>query len=111
MSMFMTNPCIQECPLIQGRNNLDSNESTTDVSELKEIGDVAFYVSTFLIGVIGIFCILGNGLVLYISRKNQDFGGFQEVNLVVKHLAASDFLFGVIGCPLTIVWWYWGTKA
>ena len=52
--------------------------------------------------------ILGNGLVLYISNKNVDFGGFQEVNWVVKNLAASDFLFGVIGCPLTIVWWYWG---
>ena len=52
--------------------------------------------------------ILGNGLVLYISNKNVDFGGFQEVNWVVKNLAASDFLFGIIGCPLTIVWWYWG---
>ena len=107
----MTNPCSQECPLIKGRNNFDGNESISDVSELKEIGDIAFYVSTCLIGLIGIFCILGNGLVLYISRKNQDFGGFQEVNSVVKNLAASDFLFGVIGCPCTIVWWYWGTRS
>ena len=67
-----------------------------------------FWCSVVICVLIGIFSSLGNGLVLYISNKNVDFGGFQEVNLVVKNLATSDFLFGVLGCPLTIVWWYWG---
>ena len=93
MSMFMTNPCIQECPLIKGRNNFDGNESTSDVSELKEIGDAAFYVSTFLIGLIGIFCILGNGLVLYISRKNNAVHGkFQKL----AHSLLPNFSFSAL---------------
>lgn len=78
--------------------------------ELNKTGDAVFYVSAVLVAFMGIFCTIGNGLVLYISNKNQDFGGFQEVNWVVKNLAMSDCLFGVFGCPLTIVWWYWGKK-
>merc|ERR1712223_674821 len=42
------------------------------------------------------------------SYKKEDFGGFRHVNSVVKNLALSDCLFGLIGCPLTIVFWYWG---
>ena len=85
----------------------DSSDTLND-DELNKVGDAVFYVSAVLIALMGIFCTIGNGLVLYISNKNQDFGGFQEVNWVVKNLAISDFLFGVFGCPLTIVWWHWG---
>ena len=86
----------------------DTSDTLDD--ELNKVGDAVFYVSAVLIALMGIFCTIGNGLVLYISNRNHDFGGFQEVNWVVKNLAMSDFLFGVFGCPLTIVWWHWGKK-
>lgn len=116
MSMFISNVKslfeMKEIPLdvpqIKGRNSLVNCTPISDVSDLNDIGNGVFYVSVVLVALMGIFGTLANGLVLYISRKNNDFGGFQEVNSVVKHLATSDFLFGVLGCPLTIVWWYWG---
>ena len=79
-----------------------------DSDSIEPVAVIVFWCSVVICVLIGIFSSLGNGLVLYISNKNVDFGGFQEVNLVVKNLATSDFLFGVLGCPLTIVWWYWG---
>ena len=96
---------------LSSRNSLgDDSSAESELQKLNEIGNIVFYVSAVLIGLMGVFCTLGNGLVLYISNKNKDFGGFREINSVVKNMALSDFLFGVIGCPLTIVWWYWGKK-
>ena len=109
-----------ENSFVVGRNNLNNSVNHTlfdspehspeEFEELNKIGNGVFYFSVVLIALMGLFCTLGNGLVLYISNKNQDFGGFREINSVVKQLAMSDFLFGVLGCPLTIVWWYWGKK-
>ena len=106
--------------LIIGRNNLNNSINTThtkfelhtpeEFDEMIKIGNGVFYFSAVLIVLMGLFCTVGNGLVLYISNKNKDFGGFREINSVVKQLALSDFLFGLVGCPLTIVWWYWGKK-
>ena len=67
----------------------------------------AFYVSVTICVLMGIVSVSGNGLVVYISRK-KDSGKFQYVNEAVKHLALSDFLYGVIGIPCTIIFWLWG---
>ena len=109
-----------EDSLIIGRNNLNNSRNHTSLTfelhtpeefeEVNKIGNGVFYFSAVLIVLMGLFCTVGNGLVLYISNKNKDFGGFREINSVVKQLALSDFLFGLVGCPLTIVWWYWGKK-
>ena len=83
---------------LSSRNSLgDESSEDADIQKLNEIGNIVFYVSAVLIGLMGVFCTLGNGLVLYISNKNKDFGGFREINSVVKNMALSDFLFGVIG--------------
>ena len=57
----------------------------------------------------GMMSTFGNGLVVYVCNKKSDFGGFRQVNWVVKNLAFSDMLFGLLGSPLTIVFWAWGT--
>ena len=104
--MMMWSLCSRKNDFLNSTTLYDSSDTLDD--ELNKVGDAVFYISAVLIALMGIFCTIGNGLVLYISNKNQDFGGFREVNWVVKNLAMSDCLFGVFGCPLTIVWWYWG---
>ena len=69
---------------------------------------IAFWCSVILCLVAGFISILGNGLVLYVSNLKNDAGKFEYINLVVKHLALSDLLFGLIGTPFTILFWYWG---
>ena len=68
---------------------------------------VFFWISVTLCFLMGMLSSFGNGLVLYVSNKKDDFGGYSQVNWVVKNLALSDMLFGLIGCPLTIVLWTW----
>ena len=71
---------------------------------------IVFYLSVVLSVIAGIISIFGNGLVLYASTTKRDRGRFLYVNLVVKNLALSDFLFGLIGMPCAILYWYWGKK-
>ena len=75
---------------------------------LQSIEEGVFWFSVVACLLMGILSTFGNGMVLYISNKKEDFGGFREINWVVKNLASSDLLFGLVGCPLTIVFWYWG---
>ena len=75
-----------------------------------QASEIAFWISEGLCLMIGLVSIFGNGLVLYVSTTKMDTGRFQHVNSVVKHLATSDFLFGIIGVPLLMLWWWWGKK-
>ena len=77
---------------------------------LKSVEVGVFWFSVALCLLLGMLSTFGNGLVIYISNKKSSFGGFREVNWVVKNLAFSDFVFGFVGCPLTIVFWYWGKE-
>ena len=81
-------------------------ENLEDTS-LDRLKDAVFWISVVLICLMGLISAFGNGIVLYISNKESDFGGFQQVNSVVKHLAFSDLCFGAIGCPLYIVYQVW----
>ena len=69
---------------------------------------IAFYISVVFVVIAGLISILGNGLVLYVSNLKIDTGKMKYMNLVVKHLAACDFLFGLIGTPFTIRFLYMG---
>ena len=63
---------------------------------------VVFYLC---VGVVG---IIGNGLVLYASHGNTNTGPLRYLDNVVKSLAATDFLFGLVGSPLIIFTYYMG---
>ena len=82
--------------------NLTTNVATNDA------GWIGFWCSVVLCLIAGFISILGNGLVLYVSNSTNDVGKFKYLNLVVKHLAISDFLFGLIGTPFTILFWHMG---
>ena len=90
--------CVQK--FLNGTSQITNAEKVT--------ANVVFWLCVSICIVIGILSSFGNGLVVYVSYKKEDFGGFRHVNSVVKNLAFSDCLFGLIGCPLTIVFWYWG---
>ena len=86
------------------------NQTGTQSEDLQTTADVMFWLCVIICLLMGIFSTFGNGLVIYISSRHEDFGGFRGVNWVVRNLAISDCLFGCIGCPLTIVFWCWGKK-
>ena len=86
------------------------NDHPKDTANDISANDIAFWFSEILCLLIGIACLLGNGLVLYVSSSKVDTGRFQHINAVVRNLAGSDFLFGLIGIPLLMYWWWLGKK-
>ena len=71
---------------------------------------ICYWISVVLCFLLGMLTIIANGFVFYISNKKDDIGGYRAVNWVVKNLAFSDMLFGLVGSPLTIVLRTWGKK-
>ena len=71
---------------------------------------IAFWFCVVLTSIAGIISVVGNGLVLYVSKMKNNTGRFKHVNFVVRNLALSDFLFGLVGTPCGILYWYWGKK-
>ena len=88
-----------------------SNNTFNETTAQHDFEETTLWVCVALCLMMGIVSAFGNGLVLYVSNKKDDHGGFCQINWVVKNLALSDFLYGIIGSPLTIVFWYWGKKT
>ena len=44
-----------------------------------------------------------NALVIYFATQTKLTGAFRNLNTVVKHLAISDLLYGLVGCPFLLV--------
>ena len=53
----------------------------------------------------GVLAALGNGLVLYFAYKGRDDSRLKYLGPLIKSLAATDFLFGLIGTPMLIVYY------
>ena len=102
----LTSPTISTMLSFSSMNNSLSTPPIDGVDY--QTGWIVFWCTATLCMIAGVISILGNGLVLYVSFLNKDIGRFRYVNLVVKNLALCDFLFGLVGTPLTTLFWYWG---
>ena len=52
--------------------------------------------------------ILGNSLVIYAAQQTANRGRLRYLDSVVKSLAMTDLLYGLIGAPFTYVNFYLG---
>ena len=57
---------------------------------------------------IAIVTIIGNGMVLVASKMKKNLTRLRYFDGVVKSLAVTDLLFGLIGVPLMIINYYLG---
>ena len=58
---------------------------------------------------IAITAIIGNGMVIYVSHQTRNnTGRLRHLDGVVKSLAVTDFLFGLVGTPIVIITYYMG---
>ena len=73
-----------------------------------EIVEVIHWIIIALCIVVCITGVVGNGLVVYFVVRKDETGAFRHINKVVRNLAITDFLLGLIGAPLLTVRWTWG---
>ena len=57
---------------------------------------------------IAILAVLGNGLVISVSHETRSTGRLRYLDNVVKSLAVTDFLFGLVGTAIVITGHYLG---
>ena len=67
-----------------------------------------FWCFAFVCLCVALVTITGNGLVIVVSRKKRNMTRLKHFDGIVKSLAVTDFLFGVIGVPLIVVNYYLG---
>ena len=73
-----------------------------------EMSEVFHWITIAFCTVACVIGIVGNGLVVYFVHKTHETGTFRHLSKVVRNLAITDFLLGLIGAPLLMVRWTWG---
>ena len=87
-------------------NNL--TEVTNEVGHTKsyEENKLLFWVMVVLYTCFGLLAAVGNGLVLYVAYKGRDDSRLKYLGPLIKSLAVTDLLFGLIGTPMLIVFYF-----
>ena len=89
--------------------NLNETNITTNITNNDiPASYVIFLVNMVICVLMGIGTIFGNLIVIVTITRKKSSGIFRYVNEVVRNLAITDALFGLVGVPLTMVYWYWG---
>ena len=88
--------------------NSSSCEDYQEDLQIDKINEVLFWVAATICALIAVFGMIANGLVLYFAIKQPFAGALRHINTVVKHLAVSDSLYGLLSTPMSLVYWYQG---
>ena len=70
-----------------------------------EKNEYLFWCFAFVCLNIAMVTIIGNGIVVIVSHRSRNT---QHLDGVVKSLAVTDFMFGVLGTPLIALNYYLG---
>ena len=78
--------------------------NTTTDSPNTGLGELAavFWCVSCVFLCVAVVNIFGNGLVIYAACGNRNTGRLRYLDDVIKSLAVSDMLFGILGCPLFV---------
>ena len=91
--------------------NASSCHSYQDKSEIDQINEGLFWTAALICSLIAVFGMIANGVVLYFVNKEPFAGALRHINTVVIHLAVANFLYGLLGCPLSLTYWKAGKNA
>ena len=93
---------------LESTSNISTCQGHHEEPEISPINEIWFWTSTAVLTLVVIVGILSNSLVLYFANTKRNRGTMRHLNTVVKHLAVSDLLYGVLACPCMCVWWKMG---
>ena len=76
--------------------------------QIDQINEALFWTAATVSSLIVILGVIANVLVIYFANQEPPAGTLRHLNKVVKHLAVSDILYGVLGMPLSLAYWKTG---
>ena len=88
--------------------NASSCHDYQEELRIDNINEMIFMVTAAVCALIAVFGMTANGLVLYFATQQPFAGALRHINTVVKHLAVSDSLYGLLSTPFSLVYWYQG---
>ena len=94
--------------LLRSAPNASSCQSHQEESQLNEINEALFWTTTVVSALIVIPGAVANIVVLYYAKQEPSTGALRHLNRVVKHLAVSDLLYGVLATPFSLAYWRLG---
>ena len=87
-------------------NHNSTSLTDTEISEIVRIRLLMGYISAFLALLIAVVAIIGNALVLYAAfgkQKLLSVKTLRNLDTVIKSLAVTDLMIGLIGIPLRLI--------
>ena len=88
--------------------NVSICQSHQEEVQIDQINESLFWTAAVVSSLVVIFGVIANILVIYFANQEPPSGTLHHLNKVVKHLAASDVLYGVLGIPLSLAYWRMG---
>ena len=88
--------------------NVPTCQSHQEESKINQINEVLFWTAAAVCCLIVLFGVIANTLVIYFANQEPSTGTLRHLNNVVKHLAVSDLLYGVLATPLILAYWKMG---
>ena len=88
--------------------NVSACHSQQEESQINQINEVLFWTAAAVSTLMTILGTIANCLVIYFSIQEPWTGTLRYLNKVVKHLAVSDLLLGVLATPFCLVYWKMG---
>ncbi len=85
--------------------NSTENITRTPLSSYDK-NEILFWCFAFVCLSISIITIIGNGIVFFVSHQTRNTTRLRHLDGVVKSLAVTDFLFGLLGPPMIAVNYY-----
>ena len=88
--------------------NASACHSHQEQPQITQINEILFWTTVAISALIAVFGVITNTLVIYFANQENSTTTLRYLNTVVKHLAISDLLYGVLGHPGLITLWRMG---
>ena len=86
-------------------DNSSSNENFPQ--SFYEKNKATFWVCSVIYVCIAFVAVTGNSLVIYAAHVDKNLGRLRNFDIVIKSLAVTDMLFGLVGMPCRIIGSYY----
>ena len=93
---------------LSGCKSLTEQNFTSQRQWSFESTSTFFWIGTVFCVLAGFIATVGNGLVLFTTRRSKNNGPFRYLDSTIKSLAFADMLFGFVGIPMVIIGYYYG---
>ena len=89
----------------ESASNASACQSHQEQPQITQINEILFWTTVAISALIAVFGVITNTLVIYFANQENSTTTLRYLNIIVKHLAISDLLCGVLATTGFLVYW------